>query len=456
MTRRVHLVGIGGAGMSGIARILHQRGDVVTGSDQAASPFSDSLADLGVKVWIGHSADHGVGADVVVASSAVSEANVELAAARAAGVPVLRRDAFLPELTAGSKVVAVAGTHGKTTTTGWIAWVLRQAGRDPSFLAGGILTDLGANAGAGRGKDFVLEADEYDRTFLGLHPAVAVVTNVEYDHPDCYPTPDEFQAAFAQFANQVTELLIACADDPGAAALQPARAVRLTYGLGPDAEWRAEELRPNSAGGMDFLASRQGELVGLMRTRLPGDHNVVNALGALAAVDHLGVPLVDARQALAEFHGAARRFEVIGEVSGVVVIDDYAHHPSEIRATLSGARRRYPEAQIWAVFQPHTFSRTRTFLNEWPAALGQADHVVVTAIYAAREPNDPDLEGAAIVERMMHPDARYIPGLDDAAEEVLSRVRPGSVVLTMSAGDGNRVGKRVLSGLAGRGPGGGA
>jgi UDP-N-acetylmuramate--alanine ligase len=166
--------------------------------------------------------------------------------------------------------------------------------------------------------------------------------------------------------------------------------------------------------------------------------------------------LVDARQALAEFHGAARRFEVLGEVSGVVVIDDYAHHPSEIRATLSGARRRYPEAQIWAVFQPHTFSRTRTFLNEWPAALGQADHVVVTAIYAAREPNDPDLEGAAIVERMMHPDARYIPGLDDAAEEVLSRVRPGSVVLTMSAGDGNRVGVRVLSGLAGRGPGGGA
>ena len=456
MTRRVHLVGVGGAGMSGIARVLRGRGETVTGSDQVASPFSDPLRDLGVTLWIGHAAEHVDGADVVVASSAVPDGNVELAAAHAAGIPVLRRDAFLPQLTAGHVTVAIAGTHGKTTTTGLIAWILRRAGRDPSFLVGGMLPDLGGNAAAGGGEHFVIEADEYDRTFLGLTPSLAVVTSVEHDHPDCYPTPADFQAAFQQFVDRVADVLIVCRDDPGAARLRPARAERWTYGLSADADFRAEELRPNPAGGMDFLASRRGELVGLIRTRLPGEHNVRNSLAALAAASHLDVPLADARQALVDFHGAGRRFEVLGEAGGVTVIDDYAHHPTEIRATLAAARSRFPEGEIWAVFQPHTFSRTRTFLDELSHAFGDADHVVVTAIYAAREEWDPDISGQTIVERMLHPDAHYIPDLDEAAAELLTRVGPGSVVLTLSAGDGNRVGRTVLEAMARRGQGGGA
>lgn len=442
--------------MSGIARVLRERGETVTGSDQAASPFSDALGDLGVTVWIGHAAEHVAGADVVVASSAVPDGNVELAAARAAGIPVLRREAFLPQLTTGYVTVAVAGTHGKTTTTGLIAWILRRAGRDPSFLIGGMLPDLGGNAAAGAGRHFVIEADEYDRTFLGLTPSLAVVTSVEHDHPDCYPTPADFQAAFEEFVDRVSEVLIVCVDDSGAALLHPARAERWTYGLSPSADFRAEELRPNSAGGMDFLASRRGELVGLIRTRLPGEHNVRNVLAALAAATHLDVPLAEARQALVDFHGAGRRFEILGQADGVTVIDDYAHHPTEIRATLAAARERFPESEIWAVFQPHTFSRTRTFLGELSHAFGDADHVIVTAIYAAREEWDPDISGQTIVERMLHPDAHYIPELDEAAAELLSRVGPGSVVLTLSAGDGNRVGRIVLEAMARRGQGGGA
>lgn len=456
MTRRVHLVGIGGAGLSGIARVLRGRGETVTGSDQSASPFSDGLPGLGVTVWLGHAAEHVTGADVVVASSAVPEANVELAAARAAGIPVLRREAFLGPLTAGRRTVAVAGTHGKTTTTGLVAWILRRAGRDPSFLVGGMFPDLGGNAAAGSGEHFVIEADEYDRTFLGLTPALAVVTNVEHDHPDCYPTPADFQAAFQKFADRVSEVLVVCLDDPAAAGLRPARAERWTYGLSAGADFRAEELRPNPAGGMDFLASRRGELLGLIRIRLPGDHNVRNALGALAAAAHLDVPLADARQALVDFHGAGRRFELLGEAGGVTVVDDYAHHPSEVRATLAAARTRFPGAEIWAVFQPHTYSRTRTFLEALAQAFDDADHVIVTAIYAAREAGDPEISGRTIVERMLHPDAHYIPDLDEAAAELLTRVRPGSVVLTLSAGDGNRVGRAVLEAMARRGLGGGA
>ncbi|MGH2626701.1 MAG: glutamate ligase domain-containing protein, partial [Anaerolineales bacterium] len=291
---------------------------------------------------------------------------------------------------------------------------------------------------------------------LGLTPSLAVVTNVEHDHPDCYPDPASFQAAFQEFADRVSETLIVCLDDPGAAALRPRRAERWTYGLSAEADFRAEELRSNPAGGMDFLASRRGELVGLIRTRLPGEQNVRNALAALGAAALLDVPLTEARQALVDFHGAGRRFEVLGEAGGVTVVDDYAHHPTEVRATLAAARGRFPEAEIWAVFQPHTYSRTRTFLGELATAFGDADHVIVTAIYSAREEQDPEISGLTIVERMLHPEANYIPDLDKAAAALLTRVTPGSVVITLSAGDGNRVGRTVLEAMARRGQGGGA
>jgi UDP-N-acetylmuramate--alanine ligase len=428
--------------------VLLERGEIVSGSDQAVSPFSEALEAAGVQVRYGHRAENVAGADLVVVSSAVAEDNPEVVAARQLGIPVQRRKVFLGELTAGSQTIAVAGTHGKTTTSGLIAWFLDQAGLSPTFIVGGMLEDFGTNARAGTGPHFVIEADEYDRAFLALRPSVAVITSVEHDHPDCYPTVEDVLAAFREFAGRVQDLLLVCLDDPGAASLAPSGILRLTYGLGGQADWRAEEIRPNAAGGSDFLALRQGGLLGLVRTRLPGDHNVLNVLAALAVADHLGLTFADTRRALTEFHGAGRRFEVVAEEAGVWVIDDYAHHPSEIRATLAAARQRYPQAEVWAVFQPHTYSRTRALLEGFARAFDDADHVVVTEIFASRERPDPAMSGRQVAERMKHRDARFIPELPEAARYLQDHVQAPAVVVTLSAGDGNQVGKLLLEGLS--------
>jgi UDP-N-acetylmuramate--alanine ligase len=440
-------VGIGGTGMSAIARVLLERGETVTGSDRDQSAYSQALEEAGVQIRYGHFAEAVVGADLVVASSAIPDDNPELVAARAAGIPVMRRQGFLGELTQGFTTVAVAGSHGKTTTTGLLAFMLDRAGLAPSFIVGGELADFGVNARAAGGEHFVIEADEYDRAFLGLHPQLALITNVEHDHPDCFPTPADFQAAFEAFVDQVSGELIVCLDDPGAAALGRSGLKRITYGLGQAAEWRAEEIRPNGPGGSDFLVLRQGKTLGLVRTRLPGIHNVRNALGGLAAADALHLPFTDARDALADYHGAGRRFEVIGEAGGVTVIDDYGHHPSEIRATLAAARLRYPGAKIWAVFQPHTYSRTRAMIGGFAVAFGDADHVIVLPIFAAREAPDPAMDGQRLAERIQHADVTYAPGLEAAAQAVLERIKPEAVLVTLSAGDGNQVGRLVLDGL---------
>lgn len=451
MTRRVHFVGIGGAGLSAIARVLLEQGEQVSGSDLRPSPFSRALEALGVEVRYGHDPANIASADLVVVSSAVPEDNPEVAAARQAGVPVVRRPAMLAELTEGRRTVAVAGTHGKTTTSGLLAFVLERAGLGPGFIVGSEVVDLGTNARAGQGDLFVLEADEYDRTFLALRPAVAVVTNVEHDHPDHYPTAEAFREAFQAFAERVTEVLVVCAEDPGARSLRPAGgARRVTYGFGPEAEWRAEEVRPNPAGGSDFLALRGGEVLGLVRTRLPGRHNVLNVLGALAAAEAVGVPAATARQAVAEFHGTARRFQVLGEAAGVAVIDDYAHHPTEVRVTLAAARERYPGRRLWAVFQPHTYSRTRTFLEDLATAFEAADRVVVMEVYAAREAPDPDLDGAAVAARVRHPEVAFAADHAAALHLLEAEARPGDVVVILSAGDANEVGRRLLERLAER------
>ncbi len=445
--RRVHLVGIGGAGMSAIAVVLLGRGEQVSGSDRARSVYTAKLEDMGVKVALNHDAKNISGVDLVVASSAIPEENPELVAAREQGIPVMRRAAFLRELTRGFQTIAVAGTHGKTTTTGLIAWILEQDGRDPSFIVGGMLPDFDSNAKAGRGPLFVIEADEYDRTFLGLEPELAVITNVELDHPDCYPTVEAFQGAFQQFANQVQSKLVTCADDAGASSLTPGQAERITYGLTGDAQWRAEEIRPNAAGGSDFLLLRGAETLGLIRIRLPGTHNVLNALASLAACDAIGVDLRVAREALTNFHGAGRRFELIGEQAGVSVIDDYAHHPTEIAATLQAARQRFPEARIWAVFQPHTFSRLRALKEGFAKAFTGADGVIVTEVFAAREAFDPEFSGETIASFIEGSNVHFIPGFDEIVGFLLGEVKAGDVVLTLSAGDGNLVGTRLLEAI---------
>ncbi|NIS79087.1 MAG: UDP-N-acetylmuramate--L-alanine ligase [Anaerolineales bacterium] len=448
MRRRVHLVGIGGAGLSAIARILHERGEVVTGSDQVKSKFAEALEGIGIPIIYGHRAENVVDADLIVASSAVPQGNVELQTAKDIGIPVVRRPAFLSELTADHSVIAVAGTHGKSTTTGLIAWLLHRAEYDPTFIVGGNLPNFETNAKAGAGTYFVIEADEYDRTFLGLQPSVAVVTNVEHDHPDCYPTFDQFEAAFIDFSKLVKELLVVCADDPGASSLSPKGIARTTYGLVADADWRAEDIRPNPAGGSDFLVYQRSEMLGLARTRLPGKHNVLNALAALVVGDHLGLDFKSMREGLTDFLGVGRRFEIVGEVGGVTVVDDYAHHPTEIKATLQAARERFPDGDLWAVFQPHTFSRIRALLDEFAQSFEEADHVIVTEVFASREDPDPMIDGGKIAERIDHPDVTFIAMLSDAAEHLAEKVDTGSVVITLSAGDGNKVGSLLLQDLA--------
>jgi len=447
--KHVHLIGIGGAGLSAIARVLLEQGVEVSGSDLVMSPVAKALARDGVQVSEGHAAEHVNGADVVVYSSAVPGENVEVQAARSAGIPVMGRPAFLGQLMEGKQGVAVAGTHGKTTTTAMIVSILLAAGRDPTFVVGGVLTGLETNAKAGEEPLFVIEADEYDCTFLSLTPEVAVVTNVEHDHPDCYPTFDDFREAFETFVGLVPDdgLLAVCWDDPVARQIggQQAHAKPVAFfGLEEGAAWRAEEISTNFAGGIDFLAVHNGETLGLVRLRVPGTHNASNAMAALAVTDFLGVPFRTAREALTEFYGVARRFEVKGEADGVIVVDDYAHHPTEIRATLRAAKGRFPDRRIWAVWQPHTYSRTKELLTEFATSFEDADEVVVLPIYAARETDTLGVSAARVAEAMEHRSVRAAATMEEALTWLGTEVGPGDAVLTLGAGDGNLVGEWLL------------
>ena len=426
---------------------------MVSGSDMAESPFLDSLRDLGAQVTVGHEPDNVRGADAVIVSSAVKPDNVEVAAARQAGLPVYKRSEFLGPLTRGKRTVAVAGTHGKTTTTGEIALLLSRRGLDPSFIVGGALADFGgSNARAGRGEHFVIEADEYDRAFLGLSPWIAVLTNVEHDHPDCYPTLEELHRAFGDFLDRLQPdgSVVVCADSPGAVRVadefrrRKPDAPVISYAVDMDADWQATQIQPNPEGGSDFVAVRGGEVLGRVRIRLPGLHNVCNSLAALCAADLCGVPFSQSSKTLSQYHGAERRFEVKGEVGGVTVVDDYAHHPSEIRATLRAARTRYPESRVWAVWQPHTYSRTRVLAREFEQAFGDADRVVVLPVYRAREEPDETFAIEEVVRAMINTEAVYIPGMMEAVPYLTRELRRGDVLIMLSAGDANRVGEEVL------------
>jgi UDP-N-acetylmuramate--alanine ligase len=437
-----HFIGIGGTGLSAIARVLVERGENVTGSDREDSPLAKSLRQIGVTVNIGHVAGNVNGATRVIRSSAVGDDNVEVQAAHIKGVPVYKRSEFLGELLANQQVIAVAGSHGKTTTTAMIAWMLTALNQNPGYIIGSVSENLGTNAAAGAGRLFVIEADEYDHMFLGLDPKIAVVTNVEHDHPDLFPEASDFQHAFEQFVDrlQPDSTLIACDEDTGAAELlayarTKSKQTQIYSQNNPFSDYWMEGASPSQSGGFQFSAMHNSKELANINMQIPGVHNALNALVALAVADLLGLSVSEAAMALSDFRGTARRFEERGVANGVIVVDDYAHHPTEIRSTLIAAKTKYQGHRIWTVWQPHTYSRTLTLQHEFEQAFHGADLVLVTGVYAAREQKPTEFDMDAIVKGIKHKAIRYVPTLADTRALLLNELQPGDVLIVMSAGD---------------------
>jgi UDP-N-acetylmuramate--alanine ligase len=448
------MIGIGGAGMSALANVLLARGFQITGSDLKESRAVYALRALGAPIAIGHRAANVSDAGVVVVSSAVPSSNSELAAARGRGLPVLQRAQVLAMLMRERRSIAVAGTHGKTTTTSMIAIVLQRAGHDPTFLIGGDLNETGTNAHSGNGDWVVAEADESDGSFLWLAPDVAVVTNVETDHLDYYTDDGQIRDAFSAFLENVAPegLVVACADDAGTAAVRAQCTRRVvTYGIG-GGDLTADIIERGPAGTTSEI-SRDGMPLGRLRLGVPGAHNVSNALAALGVALEIGVPFETAADALSSFAGVARRFQARGSADGVTLIDDYAHHPTEIRATLASARER-GWRRVIAVFQPHRYSRTRHLGVALGASLAGADLAVVTDVYGAGEDPEPGVTGKVVVDGLLNEapraQAMYIPKRGDVADVVASRAEPGDLVLTIGAGDITMLADEILIALASR------
>lgn len=453
---RVHFTAIGGAALSGIARIMLSRGVPVSGSDQAASGLLDELAAAGAEVHVGHCADYVRDADTLVVSTAIRDDNPEVVEARRRGIRVLHRAAALGSVMLGKRGIAVTGTHGKTTTTSMITTVLLHSGADPSYLIGGILAANGLGAADGTGPDFVVEADESDGTMRLLSVAAGVVTAVEADHLDNYGSLEAIEAAFAEFARRIGDggLLLACADDPRARALtgqvQPG-VTALTYGTAADASYRVSDVRGHGmrttlsvTGGPGTVLQHAGPVQ--LEIAVPGRHNALNAAAAFGLTVQQGVAVADAVAGLAAYRGARRRMELKGEADGVQVIDSYAHHPTELAADLAAAREVAGEGRVIVVFQPHLFSRTRLFAAEFGQALGAADEVFVLDVYAAREDPEPGVTGQLISDAVPG-GAVFLPDRAAAPAAIAGLAKPGDLVLTMGAGDVTALGPPILAGL---------
>jgi UDP-N-acetylmuramate--alanine ligase len=454
---RIHFVGVGGSGMSGIAELLHNQGYAVTGSDLSESAVLERLRALGVGVRVGHAAQHVAGAHVVVVSSAIRPGNPEVSEAERLGIPVIPRAEMLGELMRLKHGIAVAGTHGKTTTTSLIAHVLDRVGLDPTAVIGGRVTFGGSErsgAKLGGGPLLVAEADESDGSFLRLAPVIAVVTHVEPEHLDHWGSYEAIEDAFAAFANRVPfwGLTVLCLDHPGVQALLPRLTRRVsTYGFSAQADLVAQEAVA-AHWGMRFRVRHRGEPLGAVELPLHGQHNVRNALAALAVARELGVPFEDAAAALASFAGIERRFETKGSVGAIRVVDDYGHHPTEIRATLAAARAIH-SGRLVVVFQPHRYTRTRDLFDDFAAAFHDADLLVVTEVYAAGEPKLPGVEAVALVEAIAargHRGVRFIGDLERVPAELVPDLRPGDLVLTLGAGSVGGLAELLLDALAER------
>ena len=439
--KRIHFVGIGGMGMSGIAEILMSQGFIVSGSDLHKSEITEHLASLGARMCIGHDAAHIADAEVVVYSSAVKPLdNPETVAALERKVPIIRRAEMLSEVSRLKYCLAIAGTHGKTTTTSMCGHVMMKASMDPTVLVGGRLKGLGGtNARLGKGDWIVLEADEYDRSFLQLLPTIAVITNVEADHLDIYSDLDDIKGAFVEFANKVPFYGTACVclDDPGVRAILPSiKRVVVTYGLSAQCDVRADDITFNERSSRFTLIYNDSPL-GEIELNVPGDHNIRNSLAACAIGLLCDIPFEVIRDGLADFGGVYRRFEIKGEKGGILVIDDYAHHPTEIKATLAAARRGW-KRRIVAVFQPHTYTRTRDFYAEFATSFDDADVLILTDVYPAREAPIEGITGKLIADAARdagHRNVHYVADKDDVPALLKDLVSEGDLVLTMGAGD---------------------
>lgn len=430
---RVHFIGIGGIGMSGLAAVLHAQGYVVTGSDSGSNAQIEQLAASGIAIQRGHlDTANAAAADLIVITAAVKD-NPEIVTATERDIPIIKRARLLGMLAQQKTSLAVAGSHGKSTTSGMLVTALAALGAGPSYFVGAVVASSGSNSAWSNGEHIVVEADEYDRSFWTLHPDIAIITNIEFDHPDIF-THESYDEAFARFASQVTPegTLIVRGDDPGVGRILPSLDLApfrvVTFGLESEQDWQVIDI-----GDAWAVRPPDGPPIAL-DLLVPGKHNALNATAALAALDALGFERNRASAALGTFLGVGRRFERAGEAAGVTVIDDYAHHPTEIAATLQAARERFPERRIWAIFQPHTYSRTKALIDDFAAALAVADEIVLLDIYAARETDDGSVSSHDLARRI-GPRAEVVAGVSDVVPAVYPLLRDGDVVLTIGAGD---------------------
>ena len=447
--KRVHFIGIGGAGMSGLARIALSHGIKVSGSDAKDSNVVVALRALGANVSVGHKSENVDGADLIVFSTAISENNPERLRALELGLPIIARATAWALLMSESKSIAVAGTHGKTTTSSMLTVALQATGADPSFAIGGTITASGSNAHRGTGDFFVAEADESDGSFVAYHPYGAIITNIEHDHVDFFADESAVFEVFAEFVTTIDSegFLIYCNDDKGSRKLGSTvtNTRTFTYGTSPDSDLVIDQITLLPLGS-SARAIWHGKVIGKLELSVPGHHNLMNAAAALAAgivLDQAPAEMIDG---LATFKGAGRRFEIKGTVNGIRVIDDYGHHPTEIEVTLTAARRFAGEGRLIVVFQPHRYSRTKAFIDNFATTLDLADEVIVLEIYAASEKPIAGISSEAIVEKMTH--GKFIPNFIDAVDAVVKSAKPGDVVITLGAGDVSSLAPFIVEELA--------
>ena len=447
--RRLHMVGIGGAGMSGIAEVLHENGFVVTGSDMGEGSVIDYLKHLGIRVDSKHEAKNVEDADLVVYSSAIPYDNPELVEARARRIPVIRRAEMLGELMRMKYTLAIAGTHGKTTTTSIVGEIWEEAGLDPTIIVGGVVKGKGSGAKVGKGDYLIAESDEFDRSFLSMMPSSAIVTNIDADHLDTYENIDEIKEAFVQFVNKIPFYgqAILCIDDPNVQQIYSrVRKPVITYGFSRQAKYHIDNLRFEK-GFPHFEIFNDGVSLGEFQLQIPGRHNVLNATAAVALAMEEGIDVEVARRAVAAFEGVQRRFELIGEKNDILVFDDYAHHPTEATATLQGFRDAFPERRVIVAFQPHLFSRTRDQHDAFGSAFANCDVLLCTDIYPARERPIEGVTGALVSDSALafgHRNARFVGDQLNLLPILKEELRPGDVVVLMGAGNIWKLGQKIL------------